>query len=378
LAGSRGGDSIPRGPLLSMRIEIATLGLLAFRIFAQQADPASAARRAQELVAAHSFDEAIRIYHDLVRVSPENAALWLNLSVADYLAKHFREAITDATAALKLQPDLMPALLVLGGSYLELGQFAMAIDPLKSVLAANPRERNGRLMLAEALLGAGQPVDAADNFQAAAELLPDNPRVWYGLGRAQEALGKSTAAKEAWDRLISLPASLESHLHAAEVHRAGRRWREAAAEWREALRLAPEKSGIRLALGDALFRSRDYRDAMATLQPLLASENGDVLFLYGASLLNLLQPLAAIPYLKSAIARNDRLQPARAALGQALLQTGQPDEAIPLLAQAILVDEDGSTHFQLFRAYQLTHRDAEAKHALAEYQRFRASLPARP
>jgi tetratricopeptide (TPR) repeat protein len=361
-----------------MRIAIAALALLACRIFAQQSDPAGAAQRAQELVAAHKFDEAIRIYQDLVRISPDNAALWLNLSVAEYSVKHFRDAITDATAALKLQPGLMPAQLILGGSYLERGQFTMAIDPLKEVVAANPRERNGRLMLAEALLGAGHAADAADHFQAAAELLPDNPRVWYGLGRAQEALGKSTAAKTAWDRLISLPASLESHLHAAEVHRAGRRWREAAAEWREALRLAPEKSGIRVGLADALFRSRDYQGAMATLQPLLASENAEVLFLYGASLLNLQQPLEAIPYLKTAIARNDRLLPARAALGQALLQTGQPDEAIPLLVQAISVDEDGSTHFQLFRAYQLTHREAEAKHALAEYQRFRASLPARP
>ena len=361
-----------------MKIAIAALAILTCKIFAQQADLASAAQRAQELVAAHNFDEAIRLYHDLLRISPDNAALWLNLSVAEYSAKHFGEAITDATAALKLQPGLMPARLILGGSYLELGQLAMAIDPLKSVIAANPRERNGRLMLAEALLRAGQPADAVDHFQAAAELLPDNPRVWYGLGRAQEAVGNSTAAKQAWDRLISLPASLESHLHSAEVHRAERRWRDAAVEWREALRLAGEKSGIRVGLGDALFRSRDYQGAMATLQPLLASGDADVLFLYGASLLNLQQPLDAIPYLKMAIARNDRLLPACAALGQALLQTGQPDEAIPLLAQAISVDEDGSTHFQLFRAYQLAHRDAEAKHALVEYQRFRASLPDRP
>ena len=49
-------------------------------------------------------------------------------------------------------------------------------------------------------------------------------------------------------------------------------------------------------------------------------------------------------------------------------------EAIPLLEGAISVDQDGSVHFQLFRAYQLTHREAEARRALSDYQRFRASL----
>ena len=53
-------------------------------------------------------------------------------------------------------------------------------------------------------------------------------------------------------------------------------------------------------------------------------------------------------------------------------------EAIPLLEGAISVDQDGSVHFQLFRAYQLTHREADARRAFAEYQRFRASLAPPP
>jgi predicted Zn-dependent protease len=178
--------------------------------------------------------------------------------------------------------------------------------------------------------------------------------------------------------LMVLPTSFESHLHAAEVHSAEQRWREAALEWREALRLAPEKPAIRVGLGEALFRSRDYQASMAALQPLLGSDSAEVQFLYGASLLNLQQPLDAVPYLREAIARDARLLPASAALGQALLQTGKAGEAIPLLQAAVSADRDGSIHFQLFRAYQLTHRDAEAKRALADYQRFRASLPARP
>jgi predicted Zn-dependent protease len=134
-------------------------------------------------------------------------------------------------------------------------------------------------------------------------------------------------------------------------------------------------------LGASLFRSRDYDAVMAALKPLLtikSAEFADVQFLYGASLLNLQQPMEAIPYLRAAVARDAALLPARAALGQGLLQTGKPEEAIPLLESAVSADRDGSIHFQIYRAYRLTHREADARQALAAYQRLRASLAPAP
>jgi len=354
------------------------LALLSWSLFAQAPDPAAEARRAQELVSAGKLDEAIRIYQGLGRTSPENPVLLLNLSVAQYTAKRYGDAAATAAAALKLDPQLLPARLFLGASDLELGRLPSAIESLKIVVAQNPRERNGRLMLGLALLQSGRPAAADEHLQAAADMLPSNPRAWYGLGRVNEALGRLPAAAAAWERLMALPPSPESHLHAAEVQSAEHRWREAAVEWREALRLAPEKPSLRVGLGEALFRARDYAGAMAALQPLLAGGSAEAQFLYGASLVNLQQPLDALPYLRDAVARDPRLLPARAALGQALLQTGKPAEAIPLLEAGIPADQDGSTHFQLFRAYQLTHRDADARRALADYQRFRASLAPRP
>jgi tetratricopeptide (TPR) repeat protein len=362
----------------SPRMGSVAIVLLVWTVVAQAPDAAAESQRAQAMVAAGNFDEAIRIYQDLARRSPQNAVLLLNLCVAEYTGKRYREAAATATAALKLDPDLLAARLFLGASNLELGELPGAIESLTTVVAANPRERNARLMLGSALLEAGKPAAALEHLAAAAEMVPTSTRAWYGLGKAHEVLGQAAAAKEAWNRLLALPPSLESHLHAAEVNSAEQRWREAAVEWREALRLAPERPVVRVGLGQALFRSRDYQASMETVKPLLAGGGAEAQFLYGASLLNLQQPLEAIPYLREAIARDARLLPARAALGQALLQTGNAGDAIPLLESATSVDQDGSVHFQLFRAYQLTRREAEAQRALAEYQRFRASLAARP
>ena len=357
-----------------LRVMVWVAVLLACTALAQTLDPAMQARRAQELVAAGRLEEALVIYRGLVQASPGIPALLLNLSITEYKAAQYAQAVLHASAALQLQTDLVPARLFLGASQLKLGEFAKAVEALELVVTADPGERNAQLMLGEALLGAGKPDEAVTHLEAAAELLPGNARVWYELGRGYAVLKRRQAASEAWDKLLALPPSFESHLHAAQIYDAAQRWREAAVEWRAALAIAPEDRVARMGLGWALFLSHDYNAALAALKPLLANQQADVQFLYGASLLNLQQPAAAIPYLRAAIDREGGLLPARAALGQGLLQTGKAEEAIPLLRDALAVDADGNTHFQLFRAYQLTHREAEAREVLAAYLRIRASL----
>jgi predicted Zn-dependent protease len=344
--------------------------LAALSLVAQPAEP----DRARQLLAAGNAAEAAAIYRTLAQANPRDAGLLLNLAIAEYKAEQFREAAKSAADALGLRPDLLPASLFLGASKLELGEFAEAVRHLERVVAANPRERNGRLLLAQALFGAGHPSAAAQHFRAASEMLPDSPKVWAGLARACEASGQISCAAEAWERLMTLPPSVESYAHLAELNDADQRWREAAGQWLEALKLEPRNQRVRLGLAWAAFRSRDYDGAMKAVQPLLKNDTGEVLFLYGACLLNLQEPAAALTYLREAVARDERLVPAHAALGQALLQVGEPEEAIPHLRTSLAADHDGTTHFQLFRAYQLTGRKKEAQEILNAYQRIRSSL----
>jgi tetratricopeptide (TPR) repeat protein len=356
-------------------MRLLSLMFMACVSFAQNTDE----ERARQLLTSGHPAEAAAIYQDLARANPANANLLLNLSIAEYKAGHFRESAESATAALKLNPNLAPASLFLGASLLELGEFTQSGESLERAVAADPKDRNARLMLGEALLRAGRAAAALEHLQAAADMLRANPRVWYALGRAYEALGRKEAAADAWRTLLALPSSFESHVHAAEVNDAEHRWREAAGEWRQASEFAPHSRTARIGLAWSEFRSRNYDAAMAVLKPLLKSDDtATVQFLYGASLLNLQQPAEAMPYLRAALAHDPGLLSASAALGQALLQTGQPDEAIPLLKRALAVDQDGSTHFQLFRACQLAGRNADARQALAGYQRLRRSGAAVP
>jgi tetratricopeptide (TPR) repeat protein len=139
----------------------------AWALLVQVSDAVTASHRAQELVGTGKPAEAIGIYTELLRQSPDNPVLLLNLCIAEYTAKEYRHAIEHANAALRLDPALASASLFLGGSYLQLGEFEPAVETLKPVVAANPRERNARLMLGEALLAAERPEASCDSASGA-------------------------------------------------------------------------------------------------------------------------------------------------------------------------------------------------------------------
>jgi tetratricopeptide (TPR) repeat protein len=329
--------------------------------------------RARDLVVAGRPLEAIPLYEALVRKFPDSAQLHLELCIADFKAHRYREAISQAEAALKLRSDLLVADLFLGSSYVELREYAKAVEPLENVIRAEPNDRNARVMLAQAFENVKRFAEAAEQFRKAAELAPDSPKVWYGLGQCYEKMaGEHHRAIDAWDRLMSLPPSRESHMHAADASERAGAYVEAATSWREALKSAPGDPSVESALVWALYKGRDYEAALGVLGDIQNQDTNaaELNFLHGACLLNLEQPEQSIPYIEKALRSDPRLLPAHRALGQALLRTQRAKEAIPHLKTALPLDQDGSGHYQLFRAYQMVGDTDAAARALVEFRKF--------
>lgn len=362
------------------------IGLIfAATVCAQSGPSAEQLRQAQELVLQGKPEQAITVYQELIRTSPNSPDLRVDLSIAQFKAKHYQDAIAQAKEALRLRPELARANLFLGASYVELGEFDAAIHPLKKVLEAQPKERNALLLLAQALSGIQRYQEAAEQFQRVSELVPDNPKVWYGLGRCYDKLSRQAPgqrehyaelARQAYERLMELPRSRESSIHLAELRAESSEWVEAAKEWREALKIAPGDRQARAGLVWALYRARDYAAALALIDSIHkeGSDSAELKFLTGACWLNLEQPEKSIPYFQEAIQADGNLLSAQAALGQALLRTGKANEAIPHLKAALSIDEDGSGHFQLFRAYEAAGQGEAAKQALSDYKEFTKQL----
>ncbi len=462
-----------------------------------QSNPASEQERARQLVAGGKPAEAILIYEELLRGSPGNAALLVNLAVAQYQAGRYPDVVEHCRAALRLQPDLTTAWLFLGAAYLKSGDAAHAVEPFEKVLQARPQERNAGLMLAEALLQLERDDEAAARFLAVAQLLPGEPRAWYGLARSchgvvqqaaatigggpdaaygnllagdtalrlgrygiafhcyREALDARPGMREALDalarvyrasghadwagqveqrlgdasppdceqvgpacsfqagrydellrptetpqppalwywrakacekledealeKLTKLPESAQLHeLQARRLDGQGV-YREAAQQWRQALRLAPENLALRKALALSLYNGSDFEQAKPVLEALLAGDpnSAELNYLYGNTLLLNEEAHKAVPYLQRALQIDSTSVRTNAALGSALLQLGSFQDATPHLIAAGASDEDGRIHFQLARAYQGAGREVEARQALEQYQTILKTAEAR-
>jgi tetratricopeptide (TPR) repeat protein len=209
-------------------------------LFAQASSPQSESEKARQLVSAGRSDEAIPIYKQLAQEFPTNPDVFLNLAIAEFNSKRFHDAAHDAEAALKIKPDLAAADLFLGASRLRLGEYTSAVGPLEKAVAARGTDVNARVMLAEALYGAKRYDEALQRFRTNAELLPDNPRVWYGLGRTYDALAEQASRElqtkwpeSSYSLLLSGDLCLKQHRYGAAFH-----------AYNEALSKQPSLSGI--------------------------------------------------------------------------------------------------------------------------------------
>ena len=161
------------------------------------------------------FDEAARIYQDLVQTLPGEGGLLMNLGMALAMGGHDAEAIGPLEKAVALKPQLIPAQLFLGSSYLALGRAADAIPPLKRAVAGRPSDVESRRLLAQAYADTGRPTEAVVELRAVTEIAPKVPAGWYALGHAynavtQEAMStfESQPEDSPWRQLLVADALL--------------------------------------------------------------------------------------------------------------------------------------------------------------------------
>ena len=195
--------------LLALFLVPATLG-------SQSPDLAARSRAGTAAMSEGRFDDAARIYRELVQALPDDPGLLMNLGMALAMGGHESEATTPLERAIALKPDLIPAHLFLGSSYLALGQARKAIPPLERAVAAGPKDVERRRMLAQAYAAVGRSADAVTELRTITALAPRIPGAWFALGHAynqltQEAMGTIGEQPDdsPWRQLLLADALLE-------------------------------------------------------------------------------------------------------------------------------------------------------------------------
>ncbi len=185
-----------------------------------------------------------------------------------------------------------------------------------------------------------------------------------------QAKAANELAFQAFFRLGQLPPSVEMHQLKADIARGQGQHLESAQEWRAALALSPGNPRLERELAESLFLGADYHAAVEQATKLLKADpqSPELNFVVGDSLLRLEQPEQALPYLQAALASDPKLTAADASLGLALARLGKSADAVPHLERALELDDDGSLHYQLARAYQASGAPEKARAAMAQYQ----------
>lgn len=183
--------------------------LVAMLLSGQSSDLVRRSQAAAAAMQKGSFDEAARMYQELVHAVPGDAGLLMNLGMALAMGGHEAEAIGPLERAIELKPALVPAQLFLGSSYLALGEAGKAVAPLKRAVAAEPSNVEYRRLLARAYVESNRAMDAVGELRAVTDLNPKLPAAWYALFHAyndvaQEAIGSfaDNSAPTGWQDLL--------------------------------------------------------------------------------------------------------------------------------------------------------------------------------
>lgn len=355
----------------------------------QPDDPRARRMMADALLFSEDYYEASKVFRRLAAEEPASPKLWQGLG------RCYEALAQDAFQRLEAKaPKSAYSLALLADSRAAQRQYASAFFFYRKALEKKPI-RGLHVAVAQIYRQTGHP-DWAKAEQrkelergvpdchsemlvcdflegkflevAEAARLGDGPDDLYWQSKAYDQL-----ALAAFSRLAQLPPSFELHEVIAQSHQNSGRYREAAAEWRKALDLAPENPLAQRELAVSLFLSRDYDDAEPLVQSLLEKEpdSAQLNYLAGAIQLERQQAQRAAPLLEKALKIDPDLDSAHSALGRAYLSLGEAAKAIPHLKRALKTDDDGSIHYQLSRAYQSEGDRQAARRLLQQYQQLR-------
>jgi tetratricopeptide (TPR) repeat protein len=248
-------------------------------------------------------------------------------------SQRYSEAVDLFTKAVAAEPSDFAAHFHLALALSLTGKDAEAISEYRKTLELKPGLYEAQLNLGILLMRGKQPKEAIPLLEAAVQTKRSVFRPVFTLASAQFEAGDFAAAERGFESAIKLdPKAADAHLGLGRsIFRQGRlkeatphlrRAAELDAAHRDALLELATVHEERKELTEAIALYREFPDNIAARERL-----GNLLLLSD-------QPGEAIPHLEAVVAKAPTLA-ARYALATAYLRDKQPDKALPVLEQAV-------------------------------------------
>jgi tetratricopeptide (TPR) repeat protein len=335
-------------------------------------------QEAQSALAAGRYADAQKAFEKLRELEPGVAEVHANLGLIYFQERKFEEAVPALREALKIKPGLSKTQDLLAISLSEMGHNIEAVPGLKKCFqrtADSEMKRMCGLELERAYTGLKQDSKSVEVAMQLNGLYPNDAEILYQTGKVYGNLAFLTMEKLA--RVA--PNSLWRHLAAAEAHESQGSFDQSLQEYREVLRLQPNRPGIHYRIGRSLmgrFWQRQSQDDLPAAQKEFEQElqldptNANAAYELGEMHRKATELSEARRYFEQALKYYPDFPEARLAMASVLLDENQPQQALTHAQRAVSVDpENQVAWFRLAKVQRTLGNVAEQQKALAEYRR---------
>jgi tetratricopeptide (TPR) repeat protein len=336
-------------------------------------------KQAQEAMAANNWAAAVKYLAKLTQLAPNLPEVQGNLGLAYYSDNRVLEAARAFERALKLNPKMTRAEMMLGLCYAELGRNQQAVSILASAFRRPPDGQMGRLIgldLQRAYAGLQQYNKAMAVADELLKRYPNDPEILFHSSRLH--------ADRAYELMAQLmqgsPDSVWVHYATAEVHESLQRYDLAIMEYRKVLEMEPRMPGIHLRLGRAILQSSKETNAVDAalhefeLELATAPENSDADYEIGEIYRQRGQFEPALAHFSRAVQHHPNFAQARIGLASTLISGGRLREALGHLLEAVRVEPQNEVaHFRLASVYQALGDTANHQKEMEFFQKLHSA-----
>lgn len=369
-----------RRPSTHLQIALCCLFLANINLSGQSADKTieSYAEQGQRALAEGRYAEAEQDFEKLRTLQPRVPEIHANLGLIYFEQRKFDQAIASLRQALKLKPGLMNSENLLAMSLSEIGQYKEAIPGLEKAFHRFPDPETKRmcgLELERAYTGLKDDSRAVEVALQLNRLYPDDPEILYETGKVYGNHAFLTMEKLAQ----VAPTSVWRHLAAAEAHESQGSYSEAIQEYKEVLRLEPNRPAIHYRIGRSLMGRSWQRSSQEDLTAAekeyeeelrLNPDNANAAYELGEMRRKGKQNDEALRYFEQAIQHYPNFSEAQLGLAAVLLEKKEPEKALPHAQRAVAVDPENEVcWYRLAKIERSLGNVPEQEKALAEYRR---------
>lgn len=331
---------------------------------------ADLAKRAESAKNADQLDEAVSLYRRALVLNPKWGEGWWSLGTIEYDRNNYAAAASDFKKLVPLAPQDGTARVMLGLCEFELHQDEAALKDLRRGRAlgvANDPQLQQVVFYHEGvlLLRSGQFKLAQESFGSLCQLNIQSTQVMEGMGMAVLRMPPA-----------SLPSAGSSDL--AIVQRVGnaaclsasKKFDEAGQQYRQLLTDVPDFPNLHYAYGLSLLEASNVPKAVDQFKEAIKQNPNNVeARLEIAAALYKVDSRAALPYAQDAAELKPQQPFTHYLLGLLLLDTNQPQKAIPELETAAKAfPREKRVFFALGSAYARAGRGRDAAKARATFE----------